>query len=389
MKYGQLAAVIAAGVLLVSSCSFRDMLEKRKNGSSQGNEPAQELFQARWFSYDSSSAVPVFSLPAIRGLDDPFPEEAIFGDGFLAVRSGSRSTAILGTIPAENAEISGTAVRETVRARSGKTLYSIRDGRLEVREVFGDSSSGTRESGSVDPAPEGKLLRTWDHSYMLTAGPLILGDFLILASARPSFLILNRNDLTVDREIPGDYLAAGPLVYIPGYAVMAAFHGNGTIGLYAADPPVPAGEDHDPVAALIEPNASALREISVRAKEFFSIDGDASFGPVTPYVSGITVPPEGAALYLLPVNEEPRQYRVYISGPEDMPFGIMVFDETGGMRASNVEYEAARFLDITVPGRTRFYAAAGFFATALGNGAGKAYPLVVSPFGETGNDLRP
>jgi hypothetical protein len=270
-------------------------------------------------------------------------------------------------------------------AREGNISYFVQGNTLFAVRVI---SSGEGKPSGQDTEESQRLLNRWaSPEWNIDGGPIVFADSLLLATAEPSLVVLNKSDLSFQRTIPLMYSFSGLMVVLDGAAFLAALHRDGSIGLYtlseATQSPI------DPVEAFIQPEPTALESIRKDAAMLLSKDSLFSFSSIDLYGPRREVPADGAVLYRYGMDEESGSARMYIDGADGRPFLIAVYDDLGKRLATNVEYTAAAVLEARLEQGLSYFIAVSFLdaeqprTTESGNGPSpdkiKRTRLVIAP----------
>lgn len=202
----------------------------------------------------------------------------------------------------------------------------------------------------------------------ITAGPLVLQDVVLVATAQPAFIILDRPDLSVREIVPLDYLLLGSLTYEPGKKQISAFFGDGNLGTYSlrsAEGGSTSKAPVDPLDLLIKPDPQALSKIASKTAQLLSKEGPFEFSLYAPYRSLIKVPTDAAILcrYEIKGSEQKsagETLRLYVDGSSERPYLIAIFSDAGELSASNIEYAVAKTLEVHIDVNRPYFVAVSF-----------------------------
>jgi hypothetical protein len=222
--------------------------------------------------------------------------------------------------------------------------------------------------------PSGPLGR-WQAPFAIMAGPVVFKDAVLVATAEPAFVVLDRRDLTLRSTRSMSHLALGPMLVDEAGATLTLRHADGSTGVYALSTPA-ALPVPDPVAALIGPEAGPLAAMADKTGALLSTEGGFAFAAIDPYGPAGKVPPSGAELVRFEASQPDAAYRIYVDGAGERPYLLALFDQAGALIASNVEYQAAKVLEFTPRSAQVYYVAAAFMGAA---GEGQAGRLVIVP----------
>jgi len=314
----------------------------------------------------SASSSPVREVP-------PEPTDPRFSS--YARKLGEASLALVSrTVPDQPAALSASLAP----AYYGRRKYSVEGQSLLVREAF------TVDQPAADAPwePDDDLLypsesqSRWQAPYTIVAGPVVFEDAVLVATSEPALTVLDRRDLSLRYTRPMRYLALGPmLVDEVGNSVLLQ-HADGSSGVYALAPPsvVPPAPLADPVAALIGPESGPLKAMAEKTGSLLSAESGFAFSAIDPYGPAGRIPPSGAELVRFEASGTDALYQAYIDEAGERPYLLALFDPTGVLIASNVEYQAAKVLEFTARTEHVYYIAAAFMG-----GAGPAGRLVIVP----------
>jgi hypothetical protein len=216
-------------------------------------------------------------------------------------------------------------------------------------------------SPAADPAEKLPLMESlvyeatprfqWEAPYRITAGPLVFADTVLLWTARPSCVILDRTSGRLVREIPLSYYVAGFESFIEGQDELLLIHGDHSLGYYALQEESPGEEEAKTEAAFTEilgPAPEARRNIEQKVATLLS-------RPQVPL----------NRTYLFPARDDldllnPRLFRwdcpeggsylLSVEPPKGMslfPCMMALFNDSGEFLSSNLEYEAASRFEFT------------------------------------------
>ncbi len=202
----------------------------------------------------------------------------------------------------------------------------------------------------------------------ITAGPLVFQDVVLIATARPAFVILDRHDLTVQKTIPVDDFPLGPLTYDSEKKQISVFLGDGWRGIYTLQSgtgDITIKESVDPVDLLIKPAPQALSKIVSKTAQLLSKEGAFEFSRYAPYRPGLPVPPDTALLCRYEMNGGEQKsagetIRLYVDGASERPYLIALFSDTGELMASNIEYAVAKVLEAPIDGHRPYFVAVSY-----------------------------
>jgi len=202
----------------------------------------------------------------------------------------------------------------------------------------------------------------------ITAGPLVFQDVILVATAKPAFIVLDRHDLTVRQTVPLDHVPLGPLTYDPGKNQISVFLGDGSLGSYSLKPEKGGSsskESVDPLDLLIKPEPPALSKIEAKTAQLLSKEGPFEFSLFAPYRPGIRVPQDTALLcrYEITGSEQKNAgetLRLYVDGASERPYLIAIFYDTGELMASNIEYSVSKVLEAPVEANRPYFVAVSF-----------------------------
>lgn len=257
----------------------------------------------------------------------------------------------------------GYGERYEVREQRVLEVYPLVDAPLETPSTLRDS----QESVSSSNQPEGALTEDlpsmeslvyeatprfqWESSYRITAGPLVFADTILLWTARPSCVILDRISGRLVRESSLSYYVAGFDSFSEDHGELVLIHGDQSLGYYTLQEGL--SEEEGPgtekaFAEILGPTEEARRKIEQKVGSLLSRQG-------------VSLP----RTYLFPVRDDPDplnprlfrwdcpeggSYLLSLEPPKGMnlfPCMVALFNGAGEFLSSNLEYEAASRFEFT------------------------------------------
>ncbi|HOJ99488.1 MAG TPA: hypothetical protein PLW34_08010 [Termitinemataceae bacterium] len=204
----------------------------------------------------------------------------------------------------------------------------------------------------------------WESPYRITAGPLVFADTVLLWTARPSCVILDRISGRLVREIPLSYYVAGFESFTEGQDELLLIHGDHSLGYYVLQEESPGEEGAKTEAAFTEilgPAPEARRKIEQKVATLLSrpqvpLDRTYLFparddpDPLNPRLFRWDCPEAGS--YMLSV-EPPK-------GGNVVSCMMALFNGSGEFLFSNLEYEAASRFEFSRGGPESLYFVVAF-----------------------------
>jgi len=348
--FGRVLALTALSVLFASSCERPETTASQLPAAATPPQPADEADPAA-FSYGASLGSPSFSPVARIESSEPFLLSVLAGPRGIAfsAESGEAPAAAFG----DTEGAAGFDAASWAFAQRGSTRYRLDAGDLAAYSL----AAGSRE----DEGSETELWRYRSDSAP-TAGPLVFDDVVVIATALPSLVAVDRKTGAFAYLKPLPVLLRGPLFYLGDESAIAGRGADGALfvfGVKAASEPPP-----DPVEALIRPHPGALARIEKRLAERM---GKPEEKP--PLVFGIFgprdgVPDQGAALFRFESSVEQRS-RVYVDGASGRPALVEIFSSEGEELASNLDYIGLEpVIDFTFAAERTFFIAAAYLSAS-------------------------
>lgn len=325
------------------------------------------------------------TLDGVFYTDDGSIQERLFGnegvaEGAVRVEVDSRnSEAWLGSVryrAASGALLIAERVSDEV-ADGARNKY---DGAVSSRGITmppqrAASGSVPGVSASTGAAiPESVTIWKRDLDSRIVAGPAVFDNAVLIATARPSWIALDRRTGAVLFELPLDRLLTGPIVYLSGAKRIAALGADGSVCLYSPD----AGSGSDPVELFLGPNPEAMKLIRTRASEKVTAFASDSALAVYPYDEKGTLPTDKVVLVRYECGDS-RSYRVYADGLGDSPVLVDLFSADGDLLASTLDYTGMdKFIVRALEKGAVYYCLVADLSGGEEGAAGKAR-LVVAP----------
>ncbi len=340
--------------LFVSSCSRVESAPPSEPAAAPSvPQPADDADPAS-FSWAAAFGAQPYRLLERLEPPLPFPRSFRASDSGLELRYGEGRAWTYGEIPAASPP-SGAEFPSDSGGRARRGAY-----RYEVGEN-GDlvASLETGEKGS-DGAPPERTLWRFVPEFRISAGPLAFDDVVVVATAAPSLVAVDRRTGTVAMEITIGERLAGPLFYLPASARLVARGADGALYAYGASSP--SAESADPVEALLRPAPAAVSAIGTRLAERLGTPGERPLLSFFPYGPRDELPESGAAVFRYDSKLEQRS-RVYVDGAGARPALVEIFSEDGETRASNLDYIGLdAVIDYTFAEGKSYYIAAAFLS---------------------------
>jgi hypothetical protein len=305
----------------------------------------------------------------------PFADRLVVGPASIdwqgGAGDGGRSARIFG--PAEAGETLGEA--PAVAAAAGAGAFSVetaeagyaRRGDVEYRLDGGRISAGLvapsgAETALVAAARISGGRRSAAASAPLVVGPLVFADFVVAVSSAPALVFFDRSSLALTAELPLGRACRDRLAYVAEPGLLALLHADGSVGLYRLGGTAPAAaDDADPVAAWLEPLPAAAAAIKEKTASLLGGRSDISFGPAAPYTAAAAVDPASPSLFRFTTGASGR-YRCFVADAADVPYLVALFDLSGQLVASNIEYTGAEaVLEQELVGGAGYFLVAAYF----------------------------
>ncbi|MCX7655659.1 MAG: hypothetical protein N2Z76_03935 [Treponemataceae bacterium] len=204
----------------------------------------------------------------------------------------------------------------------------------------------------------------WESPYRITAGPLVFADTILLWTARPACVLLDRLSGRLVKEVTLSYYVAGFESFTENLGELLLIHGDQTLGYYTLKETPP---EENPqkmemfFAEILGPTEEARRKIeqkvgallsqepiSLSRTYLFPIRDDPS--PLGPRLFRWDCPEGGR--YILSV--EPSK------GGKIFPCMMALFNGAGEFLSSNLEYEAASRFEFSRGGPELLYFVVAF-----------------------------
>jgi hypothetical protein len=264
------------------------------------------------------------------------------------------------------------------RAYMSTNRYEVEaPNQLTLRYLDESSISG---DALPDPAqlPFGDLQAVWKNPLLITAGPIVCANAVLLADAEPSLVLLDPNNLALIQRFPVEGLIIAFTDFNAETAALTVLEGNLQTVTYRFQNEIP--QSLDPVNQFIGPDSEALRKIQEKTKQLLSSSDSIQFErtAIFPIASELDV--TKPSLFRLSVDTD-GIYRIYLDGIGDIPFLLILFNEAGEGIFSNVEYAVEKVLEQNLEKGKTYYLVVSLFS---GNQAeqvlqGQIPKLVVRP----------
>lgn len=213
----------------------------------------------------------------------------------------------------------------------------------------------------------------WQTACKISAGPFVFQDRVLIATLEPAFYVLDSLTLSELYTVELDAVPAGPIQAEQDRTSIRVQHADGTYGRYllteapSMDKTARSSslnQASDPVEARIQPDPAALKSIEQSFSQLRSLAKDESFIRVDLYDPRMSVASEGAVLFRYYTGSQSEPLRIYIDDILERPYALAVYDEKGQKIQSNIEYEAARVLELHPDEHSDYFIAAAFMGVS-------------------------
>ena len=327
-RNASITIISAAAIFLYASCDRRETVVSPPGPAPDTKPMVSDRAEPANFSYNAALGNVLFREVDRVLLEDPFPRSILSGPSGLEVfPSGDGLPQRLAGDPVDglrfDAALWGTALRGDLRYRIIAGTEVVSEVLLPIPENTGD-----RESEQY------RELWRYRSSSVLTAGPLAFEDVVVVATSKPSFLVLDRNRGTLLDENHLTSLPNGLLFYLDGVSRVAAFGADGSVSLYEL---IPREKILDSVESALRPTSTALPLIEARLRDRLGKRDEKPSISFLPFPPRAGIPDSGVALFRIEA-EETRKYRLYVDGAALRPYLLEIFDDSGDVLASNLDY---------------------------------------------------